>query len=217
MKVAATGAVMWHICKHPTTSATHPELPEVQPTVPHIQKLFSCEEFDQHIPRTSGWLLDDCLAVRNAWNSTVKHEDRSLYMDASFSHPRFFHEQADERRRQGIRCQLDTAEVFDGAGSQALRFLSAWILAEEMGCAVLDSASRHTSLTDGRLYCHSTTRDPVENVLGTSPGDVTSHCTVINWFSYFNLKEAAVNEVVVDVAAMANTKTLTVSQRVLCP
>lgn len=201
MKVLAVGASLWHLRVH-FASAAHLELQ------PNVQERFSCEEFDPHIPKGTGWLLDDCLALRESWNRTLNRGDA----EARYSHPQFFHEQAEERNRRGFPCQLDTAEVFDGAGSQVLRFLSTWILAEEMGCTVLDSSSRHTSLTDGKLYCHSTVRDPVDNPLGTKPDDVTSHCAVTNWFAYFNLKEVAANEVAVDLAEEPTTNTITVSE-----
>jgi len=204
MKVLAAGASVLYLQVH-FTCAAHLELQ------PNVQERFSCKEFDPHIPRGTGWLLDDCLALRDSWNRTLNRGDA----EARYSHPQFFHDQADERNRRGFPCQLDTAEVFDGAGSQVLRFLSTWILAEEMGCTVLDSSSRHTSLTDGKLYCHSTVRDAVDNPLGTKPNDVTSHCTVTNWFAYFNLKEVAANEVAVDLAEEATTNTITVSRSML--
>jgi len=177
MKVLAAGASVLYLQVH-FTCAAHLELQ------PNVQERFSCKEFDPHIPRGTGWLLDDCLALRDSWNRTLNRGDA----EARYSHPQFFHDQAD---------------------------VSTWILAEEMGCTVLDSSSRHTSLTDGKLYCHSTVRDAVDNPLGTKPNDVTSHCTVTNWFAYFNLKEVAANEVAVDLAEEATTNTITVSRSML--
>lgn len=163
------------------------EVEQSQETVGEV--MIPCEEFHSNVTRGVGWLLHDCSEVWRAWRSSLNRVDVPPY----YRPLHWFHEHADSQRRRGFPCRVKSAPILDGVGSKTLRFFSAWVLAEEMGCDVAESTAETrstTNVTDGTLYCHATVRDEANDPDGTTTRDASAHCALTDWFSFFNMGDA---------------------------
>lgn len=89
----------------------------------------ACSLFIQSSTSSSrSWRLEDCIDVWTAWSATIpfdtlpRLDDRDVLRDT-----------ASALKRLGTRCVVQTGASTDGAGSTAMRTISAWMFAEALG------------------------------------------------------------------------------------
>lgn len=168
--------------------------PIVENSLPNggISPVEACGDFQttSTLDFESSWDFDDCIAVWNAWAATVP----------DVLHPRYdvrdrIRETALALRNLGSPCLLDAAKTLDGAGSSAIRTLSNWVLAEEIGCDLVSPTwGRSVQGTNGTvLYCHEKTPEANEKIDQSMGVDYFANnsdsremsCAVVNWLQFF--------------------------------
>lgn len=136
------------------------------------------------------WTFDDCVAVWDIWAATVPVVLRPRYDIRDR-----LREIALELRKLGSPCVLEAASTLDGAGSCAVRTLSNWVLAEEIGCdLVTPEWGRSIQGANGTvLYCHERTPEANEkvdhsvglNYFMENLDRPDMSCVVVNWLQFF--------------------------------
>ena len=174
-----------------------------------LTSLEACEDFDgdRLTADTQSWAWDDCIEVWEAWSHTIytgtrggvvltEHHDT---LDRGYPDRDVFQSLSTALRRQGTPCLVKGKVSYDGVGSSAIRHLSSWLYAKEMGCDWIAPDFNQgdvTELLDGgetALYCHRT--EFVFKFNATAPlteGKEKRRCVNVAWLHFFRMNHHSV-------------------------
>ena len=154
----------------------------------------ACADFAADQPPGSAWTMGDCTDVWTDFAGSVPGglRRRVYYAD-------HLRETATELRLAGTPCLMKSSGGGDGVGSTTIRVLSSWILADEMGCDYVTpnwGGAKHVIGENGTtvLYCHRTVDRQKLGLANRTPSTLMelSHCTVVDWLSYFQFSVPSV-------------------------
>lgn len=149
-----------------------------------VLPLEACIDFATGQFPDSPWTLGDCLEVWDEYADTIPPglHPRLPFVDT-------WRATATQLRSAGSPCLAASNTGTDGVGSSAIRYLSAWIFAEEMDCdwVTPDWGKRHVAGGNGSVvYCHrAATIQEAGMPLTKIQMQDQQRCAVVDWISYF--------------------------------
>lgn len=160
-------------------------------SVQSASPLEACVDFAKYDVSGGSWPFDVCMDVWTAWGGTIPRVMRRDWFNREL-----WRGVAEELRRLGTPCLVETQHTSDGAGSSWIRHMAAWIFAEEVGCDWVTPNWTKRPVEDGngtQLYCHAT--GTVQEIDFTKPAKelrLMRRCIVANWLAYFHFEAPSV-------------------------